>query len=404
MNDGRHRSRRGVLRASAAIAGLGVVAGCVSDDGNGSGNGDGSGNGTENGIDGNDNGTDGDGNGAEDDDSDDASSGSYAVTMEPVGTVEFDSVPETWAANNGSWADMGIALGQEAPEAVYLTSRYHTQYYDEIPSVSVDESDTTSLWEGELDPEEFLALSEAVDVFVMDPNFPVGRTDHWDESDIEQIEATGTPFFGNSIFSRDYGWHDDYEYLTLYEAFEKLSQVFQEEQRYTAFESLHDEFQDEVEAVVPPAGDRPDVAILWPAGDGAFYPYTIDEGTSFKQWRDLGVTDALGEAGVSDFLSDRGTIDYENLLEIDPEVLLLRSHEALSAEEFREEVVAEMETHSVASDLTAVQNGDVYRGGPLYQGPIANLVLTERGAQQLYDVDEELFDRQEVSDIVDGDF
>ncbi len=35
---------------------------------------------------------------------------------------------------------MGVALGLEPPKAVWLTSRYHTQYYDDIPGLSVDAS------------------------------------------------------------------------------------------------------------------------------------------------------------------------------------------------------------------------------------------------------------------------
>jgi iron complex transport system substrate-binding protein len=50
-----------------------------------------------------------------------------------------------------------------------------------------------------------------------------------------------------------------------------------------------------------------------------------------------------------------------------------------------------------------VKDGDVYRGGPLYQGPITNLVVTERAAKQVYGVEKALFDRQRVADIVNGD-
>jgi len=64
--------------------------------------------------------------------------GAYSVSIEPMGEVTFESVPETWVGNNGSWADMGLALGVESPEAVWLPRRYHTNYYDDIPGVSVD--------------------------------------------------------------------------------------------------------------------------------------------------------------------------------------------------------------------------------------------------------------------------
>lgn len=360
------QTRRSVIRAGAGLATLGALAGCTSS-------------------------------------SDDESSGSYTASIEPVGEVEFDGVPETWVANNGSWADMGIALGVDRPEAVWLTSRFHTQYYDEIPDVSVDKSGMTALSQDGVDKERFYDLEG--DVHIMDPNFLMNRFDGWSESDVEDVRDIG-PIFGNTIFSRGYPWHEDYQYYTLYEAFEKLATVFQREERYEAFADLHEEFQSEVSDIVPPESERPDVAIFWGGGDQPekFYPYTIDEGTSFKQWNDLKVGDALAQSDVQNFHSTRGSVDYETLLQVDPEVILLRGQEAKTAEAFENTVVSYFEDHNVASELTAVQNGDIYRGGPLYQGPIFNLIQTERAARQLYDVDRELFDRQRVSDIVNGKF
>jgi iron complex transport system substrate-binding protein len=120
----------------------------------------------------------------------------------------------------------------------------------------------------------------------------------------------------------------------------------------------------------------------------------------------------LAGTGVENLSTEnRSELDYENLLEVDPDVLLIRGHEQKSASEFRDTVLGYMQEHSVGSELTAVQNGRVYRGGYLRQGPIHNLFLTERGAKQLYPdefgevtSDEELFDRQRVADIVTGDF
>jgi len=331
-------------------------------------------------------------------------SGSYTVSMEPVGEVTFDSVPETWVANNGSWADMGVALGREPPEAVWLTGRYHTRYYDEIDGVSVDKSDMTALYQSGVDKELFHSLD--ADVHVIDPNFLLNRFSGWNESDVEEIGDRVGPFFGNSVFSRGYDWHSDYQYYTLYEAFEKLAELFQRTDRYEAFADLHDDFQSNVSDVVPSSGERPRVAILWAAGDEptSFSPYLVSEGTSFKQWRDLDVRDALEETDVRDFHTSRADVDFETLLEIDPDVLLLRGQEHKTAAEFRNTVVSFLADNDSASGLTAVENGDVYRGGPLYQGPITNLVLTERAAEQVYGVEEELFDRDRVANVVDGDF
>jgi iron complex transport system substrate-binding protein len=370
-----------VLGATAAVLG-GSVAGCTTYD------------------DSNEEGSEG---GSSDDGSNDDTE-SYSVTMEPVGTVEFDSVPETWYANNGSWADMGIALGQDPPEGVWMTSRYHTQYYDEIPGVSVDKEGITALYQDGVDEERF--YSPKADVNVIDPNFLMNRFKGWDQEKIDRVESQSGPFFGNSIFSTGYDWHEDYPYLSLYDAFGKLAELFQEQERYEAFVDLHDEFQSSVDDVVPAESERPTVAIMWAGAADVkeFSPYLIGEGTSFKQWRDLGVRDAFDETEVRDFHENRGSVDYETLLDIDPDVLLFRGHENQTREEFRNGLVAQMESNDTAQDLKAVQNGDVYRGGPLYQGPITNLVVTERAAQQVYGVEGELFDRQRVADIVAGEF
>lgn len=331
----------------------------------------------------------------------DTQSGPYSVSMEPVGEVTFEAVPKTWVANNGSWADMGVALNVDPPKGVWLTSRYHTQYYDGIPDVSVDKSGMVNLYNDGVSKEVFYELDG--DVHVIDPNFLLNRYKGWKQKDIDEIRENIAPFFGNSIFSRGYQWHG-YRYYTLYEAFEKLSQVFQRQDRYKAFAKLHDEFQQTVQSHLPPKSERPAVAILWASGDQpeSFLPYLISEGTSFKQWRDLKVQDALAETDVKDFHASRGKIDYETLLEIDPDVLLLRGQEAKTAEEFQNTVVKFMNNHEVGSSLTAVKNDMVFRGGPLYQGPITNLVVTQRAASQLYDVDEQLFDPQRVADIVNG--
>ena len=327
---------------------------------------------------------------------------SYSVTMAPVGEVTFDSPPETWVANNGSWADMGIALGLEPPKAVWLTNRYHTRYYDGIDGVSVDTSEMVSLYQDGVSRELFYELDG--DVHVIDPNFLMNRFQGWERSDVDEIAENVAPFFGNCIYAQHYPWHDDYRYYTLYEGFEKLAQVFQRTERYEAFEELHDEFLSTLAPVVPSQGDRPSVAVLWGVGDTpeSFYPYIIGGGTGFKHLRDLGVRDALAATDIKDFHGSRAAIDLETLLEVDPEVLMLRGYEAKTREEFEETVVDFLRNHGTASALTAVENGDVYRAGGLYQGPITNLVLTERAAGQLYGFEGELFDRERVAEIVDG--
>ena len=66
-----------------------------------------------------------------------------------------------------------------------------------------------------------------------------------------------------------------------------------------------------------------------------------------------------------------------------------------------------MQNDNTAKSLTAVQVGRVYPAGGMYQGPIINLSKTERAAKQLYPdefgADEQLFDRQRVADIINGE-
>jgi len=368
-SDDSEQTRRQFLAGSAALAAAGVAAGCTTPATQGSDGGE-----------------------------------SYTVSMAPVGEVEFDGVPETWVANNGSWADMGIALGLEPPKAVWLTSRYHTQYYDDVDGVSVDKSDMVSLYQdGGVSFERFLELD--ADVHVMDPNFLQNRFKGWNEEEVAELEERVAPLFGNCSYAQHYPWHEDYRYYSLMESFEKLAQVLQRTDRYEAFETVHDDFQSNLAPVVPGQGKRPSAAVLWGVGKEPtkFYPYVIGDGTGFKHLRDLGVRDALAESGVEDFHGSRAAIDVETLLDVDPEVLLLRGYENMSEQEFQDTIVAFLEDHETASRVAAVENGEVYRAGGLYQGPITNLVLTERLAGDLYGFDGELFDRERVAEIVAGD-
>ncbi|WP_459190671.1 ABC transporter substrate-binding protein [Halosimplex sp. J119] len=332
---------------------------------------------------------------------------SYSVSIEPVGSVTFEEVPERWLAMTATWADMGIALGQQPPEGVVSTSRYHTHHYDDVPGLSVSKDDITQLYDAGIDKELFYEID--ADVHVFDPNFLTNRVENIDDSDIDELASAVGPFFGNAIFSRNYAWHDGYRYYTLYEAFEKLAKVFHAEARYEAFAQLHDEVLGAVADRLPPQSERPSVACLMVVSETPeeFYPFRIEEGTGWKQWRDLGVTDGLAGTGVETFTAARATISYETLLDADPEYLMLYGFESLGAEQFRDTFLPFFRDHDTASQLTAVQEGNVYRAGSFYQGPIVNLSLTERAAKQLYPeqfpADERLYDRQRVANIINGD-
>ena len=367
MTDDSKRTRRRVMKTGAAIAGLGTAAGCLGTQGSGDGESE------------------------------------YSVMIEPVGTVEFESVPERWLPYTGDYADMGIALGRaDGLVGIGLQSRYGTHYYDELPGVSVDPDDLTELWDDGTGKEVFYELE--ADVHLIDPNFMINRLG-WSQDDVDEISETVAPFVGNTIFSASYDWHD-YTRYTLYEAFEKVAEVFQERERYEAFERLHDDVLADVRSRLP--DERPEVAVLVPASaePDAFYPYHIEDDTQSKHWTDLRVDGALAASGVGDAQAASGTIDYETLLEIDPDVIAIRQQGTVTESEFEQGIVSFMRDHSVASELRAVRNDRVVYGGMTYQGPIIHLFQLERAAQGIYPDEfggEKLFDRQAVADIVTGD-
>jgi iron complex transport system substrate-binding protein len=304
---------------------------------------------------------------------------------------------------------MGVALGRaDGLTAVGVKPRYHTGYYDDLPGVSVDTSAVVQLYDEGIDKELYYELDN--DVHLTDPRWLTENSFFGlQPADVGELTDSVAPFVGNTIFRRTDPWHD-YPYYTMYEAFEKVAQVFGREDRYEAFAGFHDEYLGRVQAALPPASERP-TALLCFAGSAEpekFSPYRLtDRGTNKKQFHDLGITDALsgtGAAGLS--TDDRGRIDYETMLDVDPETIFIRGHEDKSRAEFRDSVLAFMQDHGVASALTAVRNGHVYRGGPIYQGPIQNLFLTERFATLLFPdafEDDRLFSREEVAAVVHGE-
>ncbi|WP_267643271.1 ABC transporter substrate-binding protein [Haloarchaeobius amylolyticus] len=396
-------TRRAYLKYGSAVVGGGLLAGCLGGSGSDSTE---TTSGTDTAGDATDTATateGGDGKETE------TGSKSYTVEMAPVGEVTFDSPPESVTHYFPDYGDMSVALGHgDSILSMGLPSRFHTSHYDELDGVSVDTDAITKLnGDSGIDKEIFYELDG--DLHLIDPKWLVNNSFFGlKEADVEELEKNVAPFIGNTIFRRTDGWHD-YRYYSLYEAFEKVAQVHQEEEKFAALKEFHDEFIASVQADLPSADNRPNALLTFAAGDEPekFYPYRVsDQGTNKKQFHDLGITDALAGTGIEGLsTTDRGQIDYETMLEVDPDSILVRGHEGKSRQEFVDTVLSFMKEHSVASELTAVQNDMVFRGGPIYAGPLHNLFLTERYAT-LYFSDTysgELFDRQKLSDIVTGD-
>ena len=412
MNDKRtSATRRRFIEAGFGTAVAGVLAGCTGssggpgdEDGGSGSDGDGGNDSTSGGSSGN--------SSANTSTGEESGDGSYSVTMAPMGDVAFESVPERWACYKEGYGEMGIALGvgdglagiDRPSEGLAVLTEL---YYDELPGFSLDTDSMTNIRaNGEsIDKEIFYEVG--ADLHLMDPNLPVVYFD-WKEGDTEEIGQNVAPFFGNFIRrERDESWGEPYESYTLYEAFEKVAKVFKREERYEAFAALHEEFRKEVRSRLPPEKERPKIGLLNGGSDpskGKFY--AIDptaKGYEMKHYRDVGVRNAF--AGVD--TGENGMIDYETLLATDPKQIFIHWGVLNSDEEFRKQYLEPMKQDSVGQQLTAVQNDRVFKGGTGEQGPITNLFQTELLAQQQYPetfpTDEELFDRQRVADIVNGD-
>jgi iron complex transport system substrate-binding protein len=331
----------------------------------------------------------------------DENDAAYSVSMTPVGEVKFDSVPQNISTYMPGYADMLVALGHsDAVASVGQKARFHTGMYDELDGVSIDKSEMVDLIKQEISRETLLNVDP--DLYLIDPNW-LTNVFEVNQDDIDFLRDRAAPFIGNTIFRRTDSWHD-YDYYTLYGAFEKVAEIVQEQERYEAFKAFHDDYIGRVKADVPSEGPRG--ALVWGGSNQPteFSPYHLSgEGANKKSFHDLNVTDAIANSDIEALSeSSRGKIDYETLLDLDPEVLFVRGHEAKSREEFENTVLSFMQDHETASRITAVENGDVYRGGPIFMGPIQHLFLTERFATSLYSdtFSGELFDRGELASVI----
>ncbi|SEH66215.1 iron complex transport system substrate-binding protein [Halopenitus malekzadehii] len=339
---------------------------------------------------------------------------SYSVTMAPMGTVEFDKPPETWLAFLSTYGDMGIALGQaDGLRGLWDPESMPTAFYDALPDVEVSLEDVTSIaGGGEFDAEVFYELD--CDLHLIDPNWLGVLNDDWNADDAAGITDDVGPFLGNYIRRHGDQWHD-YRYYSLYEAFEIVANAFNERERYEAFAAIHDEAQRTIDVGIPPAAERPTVGLVSVNSDfegGSFYVYPVQEGNNHKQYRDLGMRGAFDDHLEGSY----GEWDYEQLLAVDPDAIVFQygfSHVSATAFEDR---MDRMRQDPVGSQLSAVRNDRLYRGGGSYQGPIVNLFQTEAAARQFYPdafgdwngidtLREEsltLFNRQQVADVING--
>jgi iron complex transport system substrate-binding protein len=335
----------------------------------------------------------------------------YEVCMEPTGCAAFERVPERWYSLTGPWADMAVALGQVGDATAMLNAP--TFYFDAV-DVSVPDRVVTE-WGAATRKETFYELDS--DVHFIDPNTLMSWTD-WEQADVDEIEENVGPFFGVRLARYQADYQRDYPRYSLYEGFEKAASVFREWSRYEAFEILHEEVRSRVESKTEDVSEKRTVGLLNSGSrpeKGEFYPITLSgEGSEMDPY--LAVPADDGFAGYTSEWAE--VVDYETLLEADPDTLVVHWGIGMSESDFQAKFVEPMQDHPVGSELTAVENDRVLQGTYSESGPIGQLFDLELLAKQLYpelfgayegresflnSPSNTLFDRGRVADIIDGD-
>ena len=344
---------------------------------------------------------------------------SYSVTMSPMGEVAFDSVPKKIYTGLPNTVDMAVAAGQaDGIDALYYPEEHGTllnHFYDRLDGVSFDWQSLTDSYG--IGKEQFYQLGS--DVHLTDPAY-ASTLDTLDRSDVEEINNQIGPWFGNyyssSHASPPDAWAQGYEYYSLWQIFEKVAEVFQVGDRGSALRDIHSSMISTIKSELPPKSERPSVALTFPGEENTFWVYHPNaEGFLTSHVRPLGATDAFANVQFD----TQKQVDYEAMLEVDPDVILVLFTMASSYN--IADIRSSLNSNDVASEFSAVQNDRVFAQGARFQGPIMNLFQTEMTAKQLYpdqfgtwpgytDGDpypeipqsEQLFDRQRVADIIAG--
>ncbi|WP_440765136.1 ABC transporter substrate-binding protein [Natronorubrum sp. DTA7] len=345
--------------------------------------------------------------------------GSYSVTMAPAGTVEFEKPPERVLTVLPHHADMALAAGHgEAVSSMLYNPEYNDTIWntclERLPGVSADWADLPGTW----DPDKEFLYELDSDLHLADPAYMTNMPS-WTREDTMKIGENVAPWFGNTLSNANKEpaaeWADDYEYYTLWEIFEQVATVFQATERYEALKAVYSEMVATIEENLPPEDERPSVAmIILIQGEDSMYTYALNgPGFLTAHTRPLGADDVFAD------VQTESTVDYEALVEADPDVILCLAglSEARHVTKTRERFQDGPVTESVA----AVENDRIHTQGGRNQGPLMNLFQTEMTAKQLYPdifgewptytegpypeipADEQLFDRQAVADIINGE-
>jgi iron complex transport system substrate-binding protein len=329
----------------------------------------------------------------------------YTVTVKPAGSATFEQVPETFVTQN--WIDFTMAYGLQ-PTAAGSLSRHPSKFYDLIPDVEYNPDEITSI-EGRSSYTKEVMYQLKPDVILIDPRF-LKHYSSWEDVDIQRVENRVAPILGSMIHMPLMGTQPYYD---LYGVMKKVAKIFQRQEQYQAWTDLHHPLLADVQSRLPPKKERPTVTLLINGvhpDQGKFYPVKLNtQRKDTRTLRQLGLKDAFAGMSID------GAVGYEALLRADPDYIAAPNLSS-SHEEWVNAVVKPFKNNPKGSQLTAVQNENLMRVSGHYMGAIIDLFSLEAGAKQTFPDEfgkwpgrfkdipksEQLFDRQRVSDIING--
>jgi len=345
----------------------------------------------------------------------------YEACIEPNGCYTFDEVPESIVTYEQDVTDMLIALDRtDELVATAVPDRYPTGFIDQLPDVSFDPESVEDAV-GVAGKESFYEWD--ADIHILDHRNAMSRFD-LSRDDIDELEENVGPFYGTYLRRPDY---DGGVHYGLYEGFKKVAEACRARPNAEALSELHADLVEQIRTELPPVSERPSVAYLTPTDDSIFVWELGLRGTQYGAFRDLEIEQHNAFEGYHEDSDDVFIqADTELLLEADPDVIILHGGlgDIIDPEGDYEATVEPLTDDSVANQVTAVQEDRIYPIHLSLQGPITRMFITELFAKVLYPdrfgehphaeppyenlmeplpEADQLFDRQQLADIINGD-
>lgn len=360
-------------------------------------------------------------------------------TLEPCGTVQLKEEPKRIVTFNHNQNDMleTFKWGDRLIGTGYPKSFYYS-FYNQIPNWTFDirkENENLQFFQyqaaGVFDKELFYKLN--ANIHHIDPN-RLAMMKGWSREDVNEIAENVGPFFdnnatmlGDDAVNRDWGVFSGAIYYTFEEytrAFYKLYN--QVEKGEALLDFIHAE-EARIKERIHTLNYRPRVAIFrWKGNE--ITRVGINSGIEHLQYRTLEVRDAFKgqEEKVRPKVEDKsvlmGRIDLEGLLKIDPDVIIMpyiiytfENDNHIMTPPWK--ALCSLKDDPIGQKLSAIKNNRMYPGGVLMQGPIFYCFQLEMAAKQIYpelfgeyhqdniySKEEQLFDREELSRILNKVF